>query len=53
MIAGGESALEPVPGLYAAGLVCEWNATIGSTVLSAMTMGRVAGTNAAAEEPWE
>lgn len=53
VIAGGESALEPVPGLYAAGLVCEWNATIGSTVLSAMTMGRVAGTNAAAEEPWE
>lgn len=51
--AGGETALEAVPGLYAAGQVCEWNAAIGATVLSAMTMGRVAGANAAAEEPWE
>lgn len=50
--AGGESSLEPVAGLYAAGQVCEWNAAIGSTVLCAMTMGRVAGANAAAEEPW-
>lgn len=51
--AGGESMFEPVPGLYAAGLVCEWNAAIGGTVLSAMTMGRVAGANAAAEPAWE
>lgn len=51
--AGGETALEAVHGLYAAGQVCEWNAAIGATVLSAMTMGRVAGANAAAEEPWE
>lgn len=41
--------LEPVAGLYAAGEVCEWNCASGWTVLSAMTIGRIAGRNAAAE----
>lgn len=50
---GSDPVLAPVPGLYAAGQVCEWNAAIGSTVLCAMTMGRVAGANAAAEQPGE
>ncbi|MCB7038940.1 FAD-dependent oxidoreductase [Eggerthella sinensis] len=42
---------EPFPGLYAAGVVCEWNCAAGATVLSAMTMGRIAGQNAAAAAP--
>lgn len=45
------SATEPIGGLYAAGVVCEWNCAAGATVLSAMTMGRIAGKNAAAETP--
>lgn len=40
-----------VPGLYAAGVVCEWNCAAGATVLCAMTLGRVAGQNVAKEEP--
>ena len=36
-----------VPGLYAAGEACEWNCAAGWTVLSAMTMGRIAGQNVA------
>ena len=43
------SATEPIPGLYAAGVVCEWNCAAGATVLSAMTLGRIAGRSAAAE----
>lgn len=39
-----------IPGLYAAGVVCEWNCAAGSTVLCAMTLGRVAGQNVAKEE---
>ena len=39
--------LEPVPGLYATGEVCEWNCASGWTVLSAVTIGRIAGQNAA------
>lgn len=50
---GSDSVFVQVPGLYAAGQVCEWNAQIGSTVLCCMTMGRAAGAKAAAEEPWE
>ena len=42
---------EPFPGLYAAGVACEWNCAAGATVLSAMTMGRIAGQNAAAAAP--
>ena len=38
-----------IPGLYAAGVVCEWNCAAGATVLSAMTLGRIAGRSAAAE----
>lgn len=44
-------ATKPIPGLYAAGVVCEWNCAAGATVLCAMTMGRIAGRNAAAETP--
>lgn len=40
---------ETVPGLFAAGVVCEWNCAAGWTVLSAMTMGRIAGQNVAKE----
>ncbi|MEG0374126.1 MAG: FAD-binding protein, partial [Raoultibacter sp.] len=47
----GESLTEPIPGLYAAGVVCEWNCAAGATVLCAMTQGRVAGQNVAKEEP--
>lgn len=43
--------LEVVPGLYATGEVCEWNCASGWTVLSAVTIGRIAGQNAAGEEP--
>lgn len=42
---------EPIPGLYAAGVVCEWNCAAGATVLCAMTLGRIAGQNVAKEEP--
>ena len=45
----GDVTLEPVPGLYATGEVCEWNCASGWTVLSAVTIGRIAGQNAAAE----
>ncbi|WP_080802227.1 FAD-dependent oxidoreductase [Arabiibacter massiliensis] len=45
---GADAIVEPIPGLYAAGVVCEWNCAAGATVLSAMTLGRVAGQNAAA-----
>lgn len=38
---------EPIPGLYAAGVCCEWNCAAGATVLSAMTLGRIAGKAAA------
>ena len=41
-------ALVPIPGLYAAGEVCEWNVAAGWTVCTAATMGRIAGQNAAA-----
>ena len=40
----GDVTLEPVPGLYATGEVCEWNCASGWTVLSAVTIGRIAGT---------
>ncbi len=40
--------LRPIPGLYAAGEVCEWNVAAGWTVCTAVTMGRIAGANAAA-----
>lgn len=40
--------LQPIAGLYAAGEVCEWNVAAGWTVCTAMTMGRIAGANAAA-----
>ena len=43
-------ATSTVPGLYAAGVACEWNCAAGATVLCAMTMGRIAGQNAAKEE---
>lgn len=49
--AEGPGAPEPMPALYAAGCSCEWNVANGWTVLSGMTMGRIAGRNAAAEEP--
>ncbi len=39
--------LQPIPGLYAAGEVCEWNVAAGWTVCTAATMGRIAGANAA------
>ena len=42
------ASTEPIPGLYAAGVVCEWNCAAGCTVLSAMTLGRIAGQNVAA-----
>ena len=45
----GGSLFVPIPGLFAAGVVCEWNCANGWTVLSGMTMGRIAGQNAAAE----
>ena len=41
-------ALVAIPGLYAAGEVCEWNVAAGWTVCTAATMGRIAGQNAAA-----
>lgn len=41
-------AFVPIPGLYAAGEVCEWNVAAGWTVCTAATMGRIAGQNAAA-----
>ncbi|MEG0776809.1 MAG: FAD-binding protein, partial [Raoultibacter sp.] len=49
--AGDGKTTEVVPGLYAAGVACEWNCAAGATVLSAMTLGRVAGQNVAKEEP--
>lgn len=49
--AGEGSMTEAIPGLYATGVVCEWNCAAGSTVLCAMTLGRVAGQNAAQEKP--
>ncbi len=48
-LASSGSLTEPIPGLYAAGVVCEWNCAAGATVLSAMTLGRIAGRSAAAE----
>lgn len=42
-----DTPTETVPGLFATGVVCEWNCAAGWTVLSAMTMGRIAGQNAA------
>ncbi len=42
---------EVIPGLYATGVVCEWNCAAGSTVLSAMALGRIAGQNVAQEKP--
>ena len=42
---------QPIAGLYAAGETCEWNCAAGWTVLTAMTTGRIAGRNAAAEQP--
>lgn len=49
--AGSGSLTEPIPGLYAAGVVCEWNCAAGATVLCAMTQGRIAGQNVVQEEP--
>ena len=48
-LASSGSLTEPIPGLYAAGVGCEWNCAAGATVLSAMTLGRIAGRSAAAE----
>lgn len=45
------SLTSPIAGLYAAGVVCEWNCAAGATVLCAVTLGRIAGQNAAKEEP--
>lgn len=44
-----DAPTETVPGLFATGVVCEWNCAAGWTVLSAMTMGRIAGQNVAQE----
>lgn len=48
---GEGKTTEIVPGLYAAGVACEWNCAAGATVLSAMTLGRIAGQNVAKEDP--
>ena len=45
------SLTSPIPGLYAAGVVCEWNCAAGATVLCAVTLGRIAGQNVAKETP--
>lgn len=44
--------VEKIPGLYAAGEVAGWNARGGWSVTSYFMMGRIAGQNAAKEEPW-
>lgn len=47
------SIVEPIPGLYAAGMIAEWTCFTGWSCTSCLTLGRLAGQNAAAEEPWE
>lgn len=45
---GSDLGDEVIPGLYAAGEVTQWNARGGYAMSSALTMGRIAGKNAAA-----
>ncbi|MFR5091320.1 MAG: hypothetical protein ACLTDR_04190 [Adlercreutzia equolifaciens] len=45
---------EPIPGLYAAGMIAEWTCFTGLVpCISCMTLGHLAGINAAKEESWE
>lgn len=44
---------EPIPGLYAAGMIAEWTCFTGWSCISCMTLGHLAGINAAKEESWE
>ncbi|MDR1183394.1 MAG: FAD-dependent oxidoreductase [Coriobacteriales bacterium] len=47
----GDSTIRTIPGLYAAGEVCEVNSAPGWGLNSMMVMARIAGTNAAGENP--